>query len=461
MDQLVELVAARGHAGYADPAPPVIYDVALELACGVTLPVIEVTVGYRLLLGGVSLAIRWAGTRLLNVRIESFFDGSAMTAEFRAQAASTGRRPAHLMMLLVDELVYRIHKLHGLARGFGIELDDAFRRTRGQTPFAIYGRHQLRGNQDSRWLEWQRGAAYYVTFGFWPMGETPEDYMERMRWVARPGEVVGPNDVRYAHTLMELAHQGSSMQLKSMPPVLPGPGPGGLRRFADIEAYYEQVIVVGFYGAIPTPTRPTAQQTTNAATGALFAALDRGDARAALSALAQGAETLRHVEYWMDDEPDAARLAADSGLVAVVAAIQRARGARGAGGEGVEAADDDTRANKRARVDLPTVWRMPKPNIEDRNTSDGAQHVAAGGRTFRVHDAQWLPPGLDDLIAAGFVPDGVDPTEFADGLQRIAACRAVGPVVMPDHAQFTACAQTAAMIREWLDRPWRAARTTR
>jgi hypothetical protein len=439
LDRLVRLVAARGHTvGRAEA--PVSYESALELACGVTLPAMQVTIGPRLLLDGVTVAFTWAGQRLANVRIDSFFEYRPMTAKFRLQAAATGRRPAHLMMLLIDEIIYRIHRLHGLARGFVLELDDGFRKSRGETPFALYGRHLLQGGQDSRWLQWERGSAYYVTFGFWPMGEKPEEYAERMRWVARPGEVVGPDDTRYAHTLMELARETCPRQLKSMPPVLPGP-----RRFADMEAYYAEVLVPGTYGPLPVPVRPTAQQTARAATGALFAAIDRGDARAALAALVEGADTRREVDEWTDDEPDAALMAADRGLLAVLPAIQRARGGAG----------EDARPAKRARVAQPTdTWTM-----RDIESSDTQHTVAAGGHLFCVPDAEWLPPEVERLIEVGFAPEGVQPGELADSLRQVAACRAFGPVVRPDHPQFEACRQTAARIRAWLDRPWhRAAR---
>jgi hypothetical protein len=247
----------------------------IELACGVAMPPMTFSIWGDILIlrtpqsGKIECHLTWEPSRsgrikLANLNLVSFFHKSPLPHAYREalarrtqQAGYPQLRAPHVFMLLIDELVYWAIKKHGMIPGCDMELEDMvdLDYATGSTPFALRGRHVFSGIRDSRYLQNERGYGYYETFGFWPVGAQPTDYMLfNSRLSGRVG--TAPGDADYSDTAQVVNREQSGDMCKTLPPVLPRLANGHERVFKDMDDYYQQVIVAGSYGQAAGVARP-------------------------------------------------------------------------------------------------------------------------------------------------------------------------------------------------------------
>ena len=248
----------------------------IQLACRVVMPKMTVkhtiwlvSQHFDLELDGrviVSLHLKTSGhqKKISNFILDSFFYNSPLPAAYREALAIRTKcaghaelRAPHVFMLLIDEIVYWVNKTHKMTPQCVMSLNDMVNLdyAPGTTPFLMHGRHMLRRFRGSRYLQNLRGYGYYETFGFWPDGAQPTDYMNRKSQLS--GQmVIGPGDPGYTATAREVDRNQTKKLHKTFPPVLPPLAGGNVRRFDDMEDYYHQVIVAGNYGKAAGVVRP-------------------------------------------------------------------------------------------------------------------------------------------------------------------------------------------------------------
>jgi hypothetical protein len=412
----------------------------IVLACGLVMPTINVgaVAGYaregsRLVLtiglpptGVVQLALEWRDG-LAEAELKSFFHTHLLTAAYREALAERmavlGRSiPApHVFMLLVDELLYWATKRHGVTPECVLTLEDAARLDyAGTTPFALRGRTVLASVRTSRFLQFERGYGYYETFGWWPDDEQPEGYMQRVARFARHGGPIGavPGDAGYDEMATRVeGHKTASFMNKTFPPVLP-PGASGasegadaagtlpaLRRFADMDDYYDRVIAVGRYGRVvaPGPGRPWHVWGNVARlAGAAGAAGEAADVEALVVAVrdnrdirgpvvVDGVPAPSGVSTWRDGGVRNVRLGewhvtVEPDEVCIIGPATHVR----------EVARLAARLAAEFAPRAPTVWYF--------YSRERCETVYVNGSAFRAPDGRFLAPGTDQLTALGFEP---------------------------------------------------------
>jgi hypothetical protein len=193
------------------------------------------------------------GAKLVDGDLRKFFHSFQLTPAYRtAIAAVTPLPPAHLFMMLVDEIICRA-LLRAPNPDFMMSLEDQAQVGGRPTPFALRGRKVFDVQRTSRFLQFVRGIGYYEPFGYWPHNQTAEQYLQAVRGFARPGQI-GITQASAGFRQALASRKTSTSLLKQYPPVLPPLSPDDpLRRFGDIRAFMERVLRVGSYGRMVAP----------------------------------------------------------------------------------------------------------------------------------------------------------------------------------------------------------------
>jgi hypothetical protein len=443
---------------------------AIRLACGVTMPPldIEVTVAAgdgmpwtTLVVGGattgeVTVEFLWRPDdgQLRLVELKHFFYSHPLTDQYRAQLAEVaeGRTPPHVFMLLIDEIVYWVGRRVGAVDDCFMRVDDvANLEGRGHaSPFALLGPTVFRVKRDSRFLQWERGTAYYVTFGYWPQGESPAEYMQRVARFSRPGTTgVAPGDPGYQQTLrVSQKHDAGATGIKSLPPVLPGTD-GPLRRFRDMDDYYARVLVVGQYGRrtvgrvasalAETPETPDRPQLAARPVSDIFDALGRrvdigpgvfGGVVAPLGVSINGHDV--DIGDWaISVGPDRGNFGRQAAIRGPLVTI---RGPLTSVAPVVALADQLGRAVEGAPVAIK--WAVHR------------RAVVAGGTVFHAAGDRFVPREFGTMVALGFHPRGFSGAALVGLLREADHCDQVagGTFLSAAHPQFARCSALAARI---------------
>ena len=161
------------------------------------------------------------GPELVDGDLRKFFHLFQLTPAYRtAVAAVTPIPPAHLFMLLVDEIICRVllRSPNPAANpAFTLSLNDQACVGGRPTPFALRGRKVFDVQRTSRFLQFVRGIGYYEPFGYWPYNESPQQYLQRIRPFARPGEIGISQASPGFHEVFLMRHSSDSL-LKEYPP---------------------------------------------------------------------------------------------------------------------------------------------------------------------------------------------------------------------------------------------------
>lgn len=435
---------------------------AIALACGVTMPPlgVEVTVAVgdglpwtTMVVGGattgeVTVEFVWHPDtgQLSVVELKHFFYQYPLTDQYRAQLAEAaeGRTPPHVFMLLIDEIVYWVYRRFGAVNDCFMRVDDvANLEGRGHTsPFALLGPTVFRVKRDSRFLQWERGTAYYVTFGYWPRGESPAEYTQRVARFAHPGTTgVAPGDAGYQQTLrVSQAHDTGATGVKSLPPVLPGID-GPLRRFRDMDDYYARVLVVGQYGrrtvarGAPAETRETreARETPELPVRPLLDILNVVGRRARVDIgpgvfggiVAPSGVSIDGYDVSIGDW--AISVDPDLGSLEPLVTIR---------GPLTNVASVVALADQLGKVPGAIRWTVPK------------QAVVAGGTVFRAAGNRFVPREFETMFALGFHPRGFSGAALISLLREAHHCDRVagGTFLRAAHPEFARCSALAARI---------------
>jgi len=490
----------------------------IRLACGVVVPRVPIEVSPESehwtkigigddTTGSVEFSFWWTGDapperHLRSVELDAFFYTNHKVPSFEAALleASGGRTMAQVFMLMIDEIVFWTMELYGAVPGCAIELEDVA-HLQSATPFALWGRAPIRAYRNSRFLQYVRGAAYYVAYGFWPRDEQPRDYLNRVARYARPG-VAGavPGEPQYARLIQAArSHESSDDYVKRLPPVLPPTTPGGeLRRFESMQDYFERVLVPGTYGraiytgarAVAAPPEGTPAESPlgspGGGSGGWQHDLDSPDSQEdrdsqdsrdsqeddwessddsddsddatldILETFRSGGRTLEPGAYDGVDAPSGGRMVGTDRLTQLRLGpygflFQLAREPPELVGPVALIIGPLVRVGAVARLaarlgravlgpECKVVWRLPEGPLTE---------IAVGGTVVESRsDRRFRPPGVDRLVAAGFVPLRAAPQQVPRLLTQARRCDRVarGRLIGESHPQFGACLQVATAL---------------
>ncbi len=387
-----------------------------------------------------------------------FFYHYRLTSEYRAALARATRvSPPHVFMLLIDELVCEMLG-HRPNPSFELVLEDA--ADLGETDAALRGRTLLRPARNTGFLQWARGLGYYATFGFWPVGMEPEEYMASAATVRGLEPLVaGERGFTAANQTIDrharrLGDPGKWVKwVKRYPPVLPAIAPGGpVRRFATLVGFYDDIVVGGGYGKgvglepvdlerpgrQPRTRRRAAPRTLRRLDpDRVFDALAAGrdfDIGGRFSLLGVNADGVRagFTGEIIDVDLGSHELALTPGQVLI----------------------DGPFSPELPRLceAMSRALGYPPPRLVWTPTSDGQEVLVAGSR-MRA-DSAFLDSTTDGLVGLGFVPEGVG--DVAGLLERARRCDAAtgGRVVLSSDPAFGECADVArALSARWVREP--------
>jgi hypothetical protein len=287
--------------------------------------------------GKVVVNLTWDRSSLTEVAIDHFFYVDSLTNWFRFQfEKDNGHRmkPAHAFMLLIDEFVSRMDTTKEFQMTIGDQfaaLKSSSDQTRVSTDNAstteiwgMYGRYMLDGCIDSGYLECERGAAYYTTFGYWPLGVTAEEYLMSTKRHVRGGELVTPRSKGYDDYMDMMDRDTTDRErFKTWPPTLLWHG--NVTKFDSVQAYVDRVLRSGDWGG-STFNGDLGKATTAQVTSRLFRALDTGNSSLAHDALLKGALAVRSSNLtYVSPRNDAMGLAVNIGMFHLVTLISHAR----------------------------------------------------------------------------------------------------------------------------------------
>jgi len=471
----------------------------IRLACGVIMPPLAVTIqpkdaicASRLLIGDattgqVDVMLEWdiGDKRLESVRLDSFFHVHMKTAAYGSalDAVSGGRTAPHVFMLLIDEIVHHAMIKFRANPECVIRLADCADLDKGRTagPFALLGRTPFHVARDSRFLQWERGAAYYVTFGFWPDDEGPQDYLARSAALAHHQAGLAPGDHGYQQALNAIEYYQAAieadgyndLQAKQLPPVLPPTTVGGpLRSFRDMADYHARVLVPGSYGKLamarpverreppaereapaPAPPElpelPAPPELPAKSMDDLLAMVARGER--ALPGLYGGIPARDGVVVRCGDAT------VEIGPYRIVVKREEA-GPAGPGGPVARVTGPHERVAEVAALaeGLGTALMGQPAEVRWTTPRGVPQTYVVGGHKFeRTSDRRFAARGVEEMHANGFTMEGVDVAALlADAAQCDDAAR--GGFMRADDPMFDRCARVARLLsRPWVRRPAR------
>jgi hypothetical protein len=415
----------------------------IDLACGVRMPEIRIAVdrSRNLVIGDettgkVTVGFQWNKNRIQNVNLHLFFYYNQLTPAYRAALAlATDRSPPHVFMLLIDEVVYRLTIGGHTVPGMKIKLRDAVDLDKGgdTTPFCLRGRSCLWVRRNSRFLECCRGYGYYVTFGYWPRGTDPSQYMRRAANFSRSSGTWAPGDLGYpqARAAVTEYHELDNEKVKTMPPVLPPLGPDQPFRTPTLDAFYTNVLVAGTYG------RASGRTGTPAVPSAALLALIASQRQGLPLAVPPPPDTTAATAppWTVDIQPKSDKV------------VVHLRGPR------VHVAEVTAWAEVRGQGHGLPVEIQWMPGLRP------TERLVVAGSLVTSHLGSAVPDGGNELVAAGYHILGRTVEETADLIERAGACaEAVGDrVVMRGQPQFAACHDVAEQIgsgeRVWIRDP--------
>jgi hypothetical protein len=456
----------------------------IRLACGLVMPTIDVgataqrqwdgQVMVQLRIGSdetgnVHCGMQWSPTELMWVDVPDFFSSEQLAPGYRAAMAErTSTSAPHVFMLLVDELIYWAGR-DRMRPGCTVELDDAvdLDYATGPTPFALRGRTVFSGARESSFLQWARGYGYYETFGFWPAGEQPAAYMDRMsRATSRLG--TAPGDADYDDTAAAIGRQRVDKMVKALPPVLPPLGTD-LRTFTDMDDYYQRVLAVGSYG------RPVGRAAGGARGAPAEHAADAAEhAAAAVHAFAVARSTLPAIDAAAVIDAMRAGGRLPPSVVDGVPAPNGVQASRKLGTHFVGLGDWNIRIKPLDVVvtgpttHVPQVTRLAERLAAEYapgasivwNIARTPQRLYVRGTAHRASDGRFLARGAEQLAALGYLPvvRNSVPAPDAHALiqqARMADDQVGGEFVASTHPRFPHYQRLATALRTdlWVRAP--------
>lgn len=449
--------------------PSLLIKVDILLTCGVTMPHLSLEIYTDRDLTSLKVGDETTGSitlgvyndengRLSNVDLESFFYDDRMTPAYREVLNTlTDISPPHVFMLLLDEVMLALLQRDGPRRGdrpFELRLEDAADLGYSQ-PNVLSGHHLVRPRLSSRFLQWKRGVGYYATFGFWPVGITPVEYLESAAALHNPGNVtLASGEPGYNAATRHLDMFDDHVKwVKQYPPVLPPVTVDGpLRRYRDNAAYAHDIVNTGRYGKASGWTRPHTKQQPVA--NNYVQNWPQGPIEELLEAIAVGRPWSANGPFKMEGVPVGKEVSIDfdqdTGYIITMQPWWITVTHNNVNIDGPFERKMIGLVDRLGVGNLPMTWVEP--------LSKGSTGVIIEGRKHHV-DRLMLTDNVRQLVSSGFVPESMTdhPARIGRLLDEAKWCdeRTQGEILTPTNALFAPCRDIAERLAEelWVRAP--------